>query len=310
MKKYSIPLVILLVVVAVGIGAYMMRKTQLEPTSHMDRGVVDKSVPNDQPVVQSHRGYELQVVSGISQVKPGQESTFVYKIVNDRGEVLKDFATVHEKIMHFIVVRKDLQEFQHLHPTFNQGTGEFTVAVTFPTDGPYRLFPDFTPGKSADNAMQLVVTLNQDVEVGDMMQYTAMPVQADAIAEKSTGDYRISFATPNPLLAQSEATYTLTVKKNGQPVTNLENYLGALGHSVILKEGTLDFIHAHAEAGKVKGPDISFFTSFPEAGLYKTFTQFQHEGKVQTVDYTLSVGENTDNGGAPEADDGMNGMMH
>lgn len=30
-------------------------------------------------------------------------------------------------------------------------------------------------------------------------------------------------------------------EKNGQPVTNLENYLGALGHSVILVDQILNF---------------------------------------------------------------------
>jgi len=81
--------------------------------------------------------------------------------------------------------------------------------------------------------------------------------------------------------------------------------LGALGHSVILKEGMLDFIHTHAvEADSTTeghgehgatiettgaGPTISFATYFPEVGLYKIFTQFQHEGTVQTVNYTVAV---------------------
>jgi hypothetical protein len=104
------------------------------------------------------------------------------------------------------------------------------------------------------------------------------------------------------------------VNKNGQPVTNLENYLGALGHSVILKANTLDFIHTHALDGSVgqmpvmpgmdhsmeamsndmsmgeeNGPQIKFATTFPSSGIYKVFTQFQHQGKVITSDYVVLV---------------------
>ena len=61
---------------------------------------------------------------------------------------------VHEKIMHFIVIRKDLANFQHVHPDFNSSTGEFTLSnLTLPSDGEYRLFADFTPTASQMNAI-------------------------------------------------------------------------------------------------------------------------------------------------------------
>lgn len=43
------------------------------------------------------------------------------------------------------------------------------------------------------------------------------------------------------------------------------------------------------EAATGSGPDIKFATTFPEPGVYKIFTQFQHEGEVQTVDYIVKV---------------------
>jgi hypothetical protein len=35
------------------------------------------------------------------------------------------------------------------------------------------------------------------------------------------------------------------VTQGGKAVTDLEEYLGALGHVVVLREGTLDFFHTH-----------------------------------------------------------------
>lgn len=257
------------------------------------------------PVAQSHRSYEIEVTSSTNIVKPQQPIAFAYKIKNDKGEVLKNYEVAHEKIMHFIAVRKDLQHFQHLHPEFNEATGEFTVAVTFPEDGPYRVFPDFTPGD--DNPQKLPVTVYHDIEVGDSSKYAEQRVVPDSEQTKTYGDYKVATTFPKDVRKQQEVTYTLNIIKDGKPVTNLENYLGALGHSVILKERSLDFIHTHAlestseesgghsmntmqgETATWSEPDIKFATTFPDSGVYKIFTQFQHEGKIQTVDYIVKV---------------------
>lgn len=257
------------------------------------------SAAQNQTMIQSHRSYQLDITSNTKGIGPGQPAAIKYKVKNERGELVKEFAVVHEKIMHLIVVRKDLQQFQHLHPDYNQATGEFTVDITFPGVGPYRIFPDFTPGKSADN---LPVTLEHDIAVGDVRNYKAQPVTPDTAIKKAVDGYEVTYAIPRELRANSEIKYTLTVAKGGQAVTNLETYLGALGHSVILKAETLDFIHTHAES-KQTGPNIAFATSFPAPGIYKTFTQFQHQGKVVTTDYVISVAADTSNappGGQPK----------
>jgi hypothetical protein len=222
--------------------------------------------------------------------------TLTYKIKNDKGEVLKNYEIFHEKIMHLIVVRKDLQQFQHVHPEFDSLTGEFTVQLTFPTDGPYRIFPDFTPGD--DNPQKLPVTVYEDIKVGDINQYRPTQLKADSKLTKNVDGYEATFNFPN-LKNQQESQYSLTIKNEGQPVTDLQQYLGALGHSVILKEESLDFIHTHAlepghsmghgSVSSAKGPEIHFAATFPEPGNYKTFTQFKHKGKVITTDYVIEV---------------------
>lgn len=243
------------------------------------------------PVVQSHRSYTADIVSDATNIDPGKEWMFTYRIRNDRGEALKDFAVVHEKIMHLIVVRKDLQNFQHLHPDFSPATGEFSLAVVFPTDGPYRLFPDFTPARAADNPQLLPVTVFADAMVGDQSRYQPQPVTADTETKERVGEYEVTHTFPgSPVNAAVPLTYSLSVAQNGQPVTDLEPYLGARGHSVILRADTLDFIHTHAEEdGKIEGPQLTFSTTFPGLGLYKIFTQFQHAGSVYTADYAISI---------------------
>ena len=284
-------------VLILGVGGFYFLNSQRE----------NNAKDTSKLVVQSHRSYQIEVVSQPSSIEPKKPAAFRYKIKNDRGEVLKNYEIVHEKIMHFIAIRKDLAYFLHLHPDFNKATGEFSIEITPPEDGPYRLFPDFTPGDG--NPQKLPVTVYHDIDVGNSTNYYAQSVVPDSEQTKPYGDYKVATVFPKDAENQQEITYTLNITKDGKPVTNLENYLGALGHSVVLKEGTLDFIHTHAleakdssskqehgtqpqhgSAGDTgRGPRISFAATFPEAGVYKIFTQFQHEGKVQTPDYAVKI---------------------
>lgn len=256
-----------------------------------------------EPISQNQSRYKIEITSKTDNIILLQPTKITYKIKDGKGEFLKKFEIAHEKIMHFIVVRHDLQDFQHLHPEFNQSTGEFSVEMIFPNDGPYRIFPDFTPGD--DNSQKLAVTVFSDIKVGDQTRYKTQPVVADKEMKKTYSEYQVTFAVPK-IKAKEEFTYSLLVEKNGQSVTDLEKYLGALGHSVIIKEGTLDFIHTHAlEVNTVNqdhgqghgstqgplnmGPQIDFSTTFPKPGIYKIFAQFQHQGKIITADYIIEV---------------------
>lgn len=304
MKKY-LPYIIAAAIILIAAGAYYANSSKKAKNSNVsvegDMASMDHGAMGDTPI-QSHRSYTVQITSDTSNIKPGQATKITYKIVNEKKEVLKDFAVAHEKLMHFILVRKDLQQFQHLHPDFNQQTGEFSINITFPTDGPYRLFPDFTP--TPENPQKLPVTVTYDVNVGDLGKYKPQAVNTDTNSTKTVDGYTVYYDFPETIKAQTQIDYDLSVEKDNSYV-NLEQYLGAMGHGVIIKEGNLDFIHTHAGEMDMAGMDnmgtdsmgqmnhggepnvIDFSTSFPEPGTYRIFTQFQVKGKVITTDYAV-----------------------
>ncbi len=266
--------------------------------------------------IQSHRSYCVKSNADTTKYEPNKTATYSFSLVDDQGNTLKDFDTVHEKIMHVIVVRKDLAQFQHVHPEYNQATGEFTLTnLTLPTDGPYRIFADFTPTSSqmgADN-MKLPVTLSQDIAVGNVANYKSQPI-GEPENMKTFESYTVTLTTtPSPITSGAEGKLAFAIEKDGKPVTNLEPYLGALGHSVILSEGNLDFIHAHAlnAATDSQNGTITFATTLPKAGKYKAFTQFQHEGKVITTDFILDAAQGSDSDSeTTPMPDTMPGMEH
>lgn len=265
--------------------------------------------------VQSHRSYCMQPLGDLSGLKPGVASAYSFRIIDDEGNVLKDFAVTHEKTMHFIVARKDLQDFQHLHPDYDAAAGVFALPdFVLPHDGQYRLFADFMPGKSV-NPMNLPVTISSDLEVGDLGKYAPQPLRRGEMTAIVDGYAVNLLAGPaKPLTSGEESTLTFEISRDGKLVTDLEEYLGALGHSVILKEGDLQFIHAHpsGNAANVQNGKVSFAVNFPEAGTYKAFTQFQIKGKVITAEFVLEVeqGDSMDSENAGGSTPGMDHSMH
>ena len=313
--KVILPLIIVIILILAG-GIYLASKNSDNSNMHMmgngqmmnDNSMLGMNMGNDkQPVAQSHHSYALKLTSQTTNLQPNQQATITYKIVDEQGNVLKDFALDHTKLMHFIIVRKDLQDFQHIHPDFNKDTGEFTIPVTFPDSGTYRLFADFTPANGQKDAEGdiLSVTPYKDVNVGNIDNYTPEAVTPDTETTKTVGDFQVDYTLPQPIQSNKSVTITEHVSKGGQPVTDMQEYLGALAHGILLKQSTLDFAHLHdmgmgqmdnmqgMNMGNMKitntGPDISFTYTFPTSGIYKLFTQFQEGENVITTDYVIEV---------------------
>ncbi len=261
---------------------------------------------SDEQSIQSHRSYCLKSNSESVEFASNSLASYSYSIVDDEGNVVKDFAITHTKPMHVIVVRKDLANFQHIHPEYDEATGTFTLSnLSFPTDGNYRIFADFAPESAMRDAMgmPLPVTISEDVEVG-----SGNPTASLGSEERSKtfdGIQTTISTTPLNLVSGSEAMLTFDLKQNNRAITDLEEYLGAMGHAVVLKEGTLDFIHAHPMEKATQDGKVEFMLTFPTAGKYKVFTQFQRGGNVFTTDYVVPVAQ-----GTPGLDSGVDHSMH
>jgi hypothetical protein len=75
---------------------------------------------------------------------------------------------------------------------------------------------------------------------------------------------------------------------DGSPLTDLERYLGAYGHLVVLREGDLGYVHVHPE-DQLSGGAVKFWLAAPSPGRYRMFLDFQRAGTVHTAAYTLVV---------------------
>ncbi len=227
----------------------------------------------------SQDGYTLDLDRSTSE--PGTQ-TLRFRILGEDGEPVTEYVPNHEKDLHLIVVRRDATGFQHVHPTLDEsGTWQARLDLTA---GTWRVFADVQP-KGTDEP----ITLGADTHVsGD---HSPEPAPEDSQTAR-VGDYTVTL--DGELVPGKERDLTLRVTKDGEPVSDLDPYLGAYGHLVALRSGDLAYLHVHPDGepgdGTTKpGPEVTFTTTAPSAGTYRLFLDFKHEGKVRTAEFTVTT---------------------
>jgi hypothetical protein len=220
-------------------------------------------------------GYVLNLTQ--NSLAAQTQQTFRFTIGTADGGTVTKFAVEHEKKLHLVLVRRDGSGFQHVHPEMSED-GTWSVPLTLPAAGSYRVFADFKP----ENGVK--TTLGADVQVAGAYE----PQQFTENARESTVDGYVVRLTGD-LTAGASSTVTTTVTKDGKPVTDLQPYLGANGHLVALRAADLAYLHVHPQDGPGAGPDVKFAVEVPTAGRYRLFLDFQHEGKVRTAEFTLAT---------------------
>ena len=218
----------------------------------------------------SDKGLTLELAR--TTARPGEPFELAFRIVDRRGETVRRFDVEHTKRMHFIVVRRDMTGFQHLHPT-ERPDGTWTVPVALRDAGAYRVFADF----SVDGKPH---TLADDLTVDGTVRSRSLPAPARTV---DVDGLRVAL-TEGAARAGAESELSFRVTRNGKPVA-VADYLGAKGHLVALRQGDLAFLHVHPDERS-----LQFMSTFPTAGRYRMFLQFKtDDGRLHTAAFTQEV---------------------
>jgi len=229
----------------------------------------------------SERGYRLALDQASLPV--GEPGTLSFRVLTSSGEPLTAYTPSHDKDLHLIVVRRDTQHFQHLHPV-RDAAGTWTLPVTLPAAGVYKVFVDFAPAGSED-----ALTLAADVQAGGSYVPEPLPPVAPVT---SGGGYAVRI--DGDLVAGRPSKVVLSVSRDGRPVTDLQPYLAAYGHLVALRGGDLAYLHTHpqddaADPSTKPGPGLTFIVDVPTSGTYRLFLDFKHDGRVRTAPFTVAA---------------------
>lgn len=223
--------------------------------------------------------------------------------IQDRnGRALVGLIGHHDRILHTIIIGRDLRVFAHIHPedigpvTYEmQRNATFPLRFTFPQAGEYLIGLDFATTEGFYSKFSLINVTGEPA--------MGKP-KTDLSAEKKFGEYNVSLHLPPAgIKAGTEATLRYVIKKKGKPVTDLEPYLGAPMHLAIVPSDLTGFIHTHGvvpgktgvqehariESSERFGPEIDVEILFPVKGIYKIFSQVEHQGKVCLFDFMVRV---------------------
>lgn len=213
----------------------------------------------------------------------GENVGETFRIVGPDGQPVTEYETTHDKNLHLIAVRRDMTGFQHVHPTL-EASGVWHTHLDL-SPGPWRLFADFKPAGAED------LTLGTDVSVAGDYHPQPMPPSSKTT---TVDDYTVTLT--GDLSAGSSSKLTLSVSRGGAPVTDLQPYLAAYGHLVVLRSDDLAYLHVHPQGAPgdgvtEPGPDVTSYATTPSAGTYRMFLDFQHNDVVRTAEFTATAAD-------------------
>ena len=208
---------------------------------------------------------------------PGVPGDLAFTITGSDGRPVTAFDVESERRMHLVVVRRDGAGFQHLHPEAGPD-GVWRTPLALPAPGVYRAFADFVPTGGPG------LVLGVDLFVpGDFA-----PVDFPPSRVSDAGGYVVRL--DGDLVPGGPSELSATISRDGAPVTDLEPYLGAFGHLVVLRRSDLAYLHVHPDAGTARpGPALPFTVDVPTPGGYRLFVGFRHGGGTHTAEFTLTT---------------------
>jgi len=277
---------LLAVVLAAGLGVgRAVGPIEVESAAHGDGHAAEPATTGAARAAgleSTSAGYTLHLVDAQLDAGP---ATLRFHVRGPDGSAVTSYDVQHDKELHLIVVRRDLTGFQHVHPV-RAADGTWSVDVDL-TPGVWRVLADTAPADGEP------VVLGADLTVpGDLVP---QPLGAQSLRASVDG-YDVTLG--GLLRAGTGTELALTVARGGEPVTDLEPYLGAAGHLVALRAGDLGYLHVHPEEDGGSGPVVRFHTAFPSPGTYRLFLDFQHGGVVRTAVFTVEVEGGTAQEGA------------
>jgi hypothetical protein len=208
------------------------------------------------------------------------------------GRPADDLVLNHEAFVHLIVISDDNQQFSHLHPA-RVGEGIFAISFVPPQAGLYNAYLEVT---RQDSGTQL---LHDRFTVGAADAGAPAPDAATSCVPRCVIDDLAIDVQMTPITLDQNTTLTLTMTRGGEPVRDLEPWLGMAGHMVARSADGAVLAHVHAVGQMLSsetaltaarfGPTLQFVNRFPAAGAYRMWVQFKRANRLYTVPIQIDV---------------------
>lgn len=189
---------------------------------------------------------------------PNKMATWTLRVLDKKsGRPVQAFATEMTKLMHLIVVRRDLSWFNHIHPIY-KGNGVFVVSAMVPRTGSYKLYADYIPKDRTQEVPQYAFNVGAASPAARALRADkpdAKGWMTQMVVSHPEGQpngapgatYQVALMPmPGKLVSGQNVMLHFQVRDaKGRPIKDLQPYLGTMGHMVVLSSNTNIYLHAH-----------------------------------------------------------------
>lgn len=211
--------------------------------------------------------------------KADQPGELQFQIRHGKAPVI-DYLVEQEREIHLYLVRENLSEFRHLHPTLDRTTGTWAVTAEV-GGGEWRVIAEFHPADSADT-----IVLGTNVAVPGGWE----PAPFDPPTTGSDGSVEVT-VVGKPRTGDNGAMTIAVRDRSDRPLT-LETYLGAWAHVTAFNLETGELVHMHpldAPAVDDFGTRLSVHTTFGRSGDWVAWVQVRVAGFLHTIPIRVEV---------------------
>lgn len=234
-------------------------------------------------------------------VRTGTTTRLDFFVNIQPGDIpVTDLEIEHEKYMHVIGVRSDLNEFFHIHPDGTEIPGLWSVEYQFAKPGRYKVWSEI-----------------QRAGTGHVYAHLEMTVDGSGLREERevsfannvmVGRYQVRLEYERSLFTAKPVNLLFHIRDAAGRDVPLEKYLGEDMHLALIKDDLTESLHTHPgqddhlhekampsgmegmrvisearahegeEEVRVPSEGIPFAITFPSAGIYKIFAQFRPQG--------------------------------
>jgi hypothetical protein len=189
-----------------------------------------------------------------------------------------DLKETHTKILHLMVFDTSLNEFNHVHPEFNQDL--WTVDLNLPRNGIYFIWAQ---GQLTDGTE--FSTFTKTELMNGLPALTPVPLGDHRT--NSVGNTTIQLANTK-IRAGKMAMINFTVSRTDGQLPELTPYLGAFAHVIATPMDGDELIHVHPQEGSKPNTGMLHAT-FPSEGDYRLWVQLVDHGELKTIPISVTV---------------------
>ncbi len=224
----------------------------------------------------------------------------------DKPKGVRSYETPRVMPMHLFVVSRDLSRFVHYYPNLRD-YGNFLLRPVIPEPGAYQLFVDYVPiglltevpgfptvqsqrflvagDKPAPAPQKLMPDKPQN---GWLVQRVQSRVEQEWAPAADAPFYEVQLQDA-AWQAKRELTLRARVLDAAKsPVPNLGLHLKGVAYGVAISQDGQQFVRLEAAKEQASG-EIIFKGTFPVAGIYKIWLEFNHNNQLILAPFTVRV---------------------